>query len=97
MSSKQKLPGPSPPKVGERSTHRPSLLGCVVKMASDEDRLTRDQQVMVMLPFCLEHEILFQMRPDPGEQGSGWRCPFSSGSRADKGWAVKRARSSKKV
>ena len=42
-------------------------------MASDEDRLTqivrnemalqhRDRQVM--LPFYLEHEILFQMRPD---------------------------------
>ena len=25
----------------ERSTHRPGLLGCVVKMASDEDRLTQ--------------------------------------------------------
>ena len=61
----------------ERSAHRPGLLGCVVKMASDEDRLTqivrecvrnemalndRDQQVI--LPFCLEYEILFQMRPD---------------------------------
>ena len=38
----------------ERSTHRPSLLRCVVKMASDEDRLTQ------IVRECVRNEMALQ-------------------------------------
>ena len=38
----------------ERSAHRPGLLGCVVKMASDEDRLTQ------IVRECVRNEMALQ-------------------------------------